>query len=111
MNTIKMGCKLVALLILLSFLIYGLKIIYNSLEVISQWWNSSKWWAIYLLVITSLFLFLNLITIYGLLYIKKWGFIFAYVAIMFSTFFFSFTYIPLVGNVINNVFSIEHRYI
>lgn len=107
-NKLTFGCKLVSLLILLSFIIYGWKVAYISFQIAQQ---TNFWWAIYIIITTSLFLFLNASAAYGIFYIKKWGFILAYLAIIFSTIFFSYSYVPFIGKIINNMFSIGPRYI
>ena len=110
-NKLNFGCKLVSLLILLSFIIYGWKVVYISFQLIFQWSQVNMWWGIYFIVTTSLLLFLNASAAYGLFYTKKWGFILAYLAIIFSTIFFSYSYVPFIGKIINNMFSIGPRYI
>lgn len=111
MNKITFGCKLVALLIILSFFIYGFRMTYTSIQVMYQWWNISDafWWEIYLFTTVPLFWLLNITAAYGLFYIKKWCFIATYSAIIFSTLFCGYVYIPFIGKIINNLFSIEHR--
>ena|SRR3990167_2885862 len=111
-NKLNFGCKLVSLLILLSFIIDGWEVTYISFQIaLYQWWETSFWWAIYLIITTSLFLFLNASAAYGVFYTKKWGFILVYLAIIFSTFFFSYSYVPFIVKIINNMFSIHPRYI
>lgn len=110
-NKLNFGCKLVSLLILFSFMIYGWKVAYISFQVALQWWQINIWWGIYLIITTSLFLFLNASGAYGLFYTKKWGFILAYLAIIFSTIIFSYSYVPFIGKIINNIFSIGPQYI
>jgi hypothetical protein len=111
MDKIRFGCKLVSLLIVLSFFVYGFRITYIDIQVIYQWWHVSVWWVIYIIITLSSFWALNLSAAYGLFYTKKWGFIVAYFAIIFSTFFIGYSYVPFIGKIINNIFSIGSRYI
>lgn len=111
MDKIKFGCKLVSLLIVLSFFIYGFRISYVEIQVINQWWHVSVGWVTYLITTLVAFWALNLSAVYGLFNIKKWGFAVTYIAILFSTFFIGYAYIPFIGKIINNLFSIGPRYI
>lgn len=111
MYKIRFGCKLVSLLIVLSFFVYGFRITYIDIQVIYQWWNVSIWWAIFIIITLSSFLALNISAAYGLFYTKKWGFVVTYFAIIFSTFFIGYSYVPFIGKIINNMFSIGPRYI
>lgn len=110
-NHLNFGCKLISFLMLLSFIVYGWKIPYVSFQVVLQWWPVHMSWALYFIATTVLFLFLNFAAMYGLFFIKKWGFIVAYCAIIFSTIFCGYPYIPFIGKIFNNLFSIGPRYI
>ncbi|WP_173236992.1 hypothetical protein [Legionella antarctica] len=59
-------------------------------------------WAHFLI---ALFFILNTLSIIGLLLTKIWGFYFAYVAVTFSTIFFSTNYIPFFNHLFNPKFN------
>ncbi|MEO8402446.1 MAG: hypothetical protein ABI597_11765 [Gammaproteobacteria bacterium] len=106
MLKLKIGCRLVSLLIILSFCMTGLKMAHASLQTISdQWWGTT--WGTYLIILTVLFIILNLAAAYGLFFLKKWSFLITYIAIIVSTLFFSFSYIPYLDAALNNLFSIK----
>lgn len=110
MNKLLFQCRLVSFLILLSFFIYGWKIMYIATQIAAQWWHDSIWWGVYFVITIPLFLILNLAAAFGLFFMKKFGFWFAYFAILFSTVFFGYPYIPYLAKYINRLFSIEPRY-
>ena len=101
-----MWCKLLALLVFLSFLVYGLKFIYSFFVMVPQLWDYSKSWVMFYIPATIIYVFLNLMAAYGLFFIKKWGFAFAYTAILFNTFFLALPSIPFIGKIITGLFSI-----
>lgn len=111
MNIINFGCKLVAILIMLAFVVYGLKITYLSSEVIFHQGHGTLGRGMYLVVLMPIFLFLNMLAAYSIFNVKKWGFVIVYITIIYSTFFFSVSYIPFVNTIINNAFSIGPRYV
>lgn len=67
--------------------------------------SSSTRFSLFVIVFSLLFLSLNLIAAIGLYRLKKWGFIFAYIAIPFSTFFLATSYIPFVARLFPIEFS------
>src|SRR5687767_8786486 len=60
--------------------------------------NTSILGYIFIVMIGSLYLALNSVSVVGLLLQKQWGFWFTYVAIIFTTIFFSTSYIPWISN-------------
>lgn len=72
--------------------------------------SNDIWWMIYLWGIGLVFFILNLATSFGLFFDKRWCFWLAYPAIVFSTIFFSTSYIPLIGG-IYRIFPENIRYI
>ena len=103
--SISFGCRLISLLIIVA-LIAGWKNIAIPFELVLQQHNINSW-SIFLVIMGSAFLLLNMFAALGLFLIKKWGFISAYAAILFSTIFFSASYLPLV----NKIFPASIQYI
>ena len=91
LRDVKFGCRLVSFLFMLA-LVMGWKNIYLGFAIQS----SSIGSGLFLMALSLLFLILNLMAATGLYRLKKWSFIFAYIAILFSTFFLSTSYIPFV---------------
>lgn len=92
MKEVKLGCKLVAVLIFitlvlhLSNVIMPMKLIYNL--------GAYSGFAVFLIVIGWIFFFINLFAAIGLFRQRRWGFGTAYAAIVYSTFVFGVSYIP-----------------
>ena len=82
-----------------------------SIQLTMQMWHIKAWWSIAFAAIASFYLILNLFAAYGMFYVKKWGFIITYIAIIYSTILFSHPYIPFIGSFINILFSIHHYYV
>lgn len=101
MNKIIISCRVVSCLIMLLVLTHW-KI--SGLFLVSIDTFSGK---AFLVVIALLFFLLNTISAFGLFFTKRWGFWFAYIAIIFSTIFFSVAYIPFVSK----IFAENIRYI
>lgn len=94
---VKFGCKLISLLFVLA-LIIGRENIFVGFEMAYQA-NSINITYLFIIVLGLLFLIFNLVAAIGLYRLKKWGFIFAYIAITYSTIFFSTAYIPFVSRI------------
>ncbi|MDR3478063.1 MAG: hypothetical protein P4M14_08560 [Gammaproteobacteria bacterium] len=91
-NKIAVGCKVIALLMLLTVIM--------NWRVVNLWHIQSLPIGWYLLIIlnTLLFFVTNTMAAVGLFWVKKWGFGLSYFAIVFSTLFFSTAYIPFVSH-------------
>ena len=92
MKEVKLGCKLVAVLIFITLVLHlnsvimPMQLIYNLRAYDS--------FAVFLVVIGWVFFLINLFAAIGLFRLRRWGFGTAYVAIVFSTFVFGVSYIP-----------------
>jgi uncharacterized membrane protein (DUF2068 family) len=95
MNKLEFGCRTVAFFIALSIISGWQNILFPIEQAIDQHTTTTA--AIFLIAIALLFLILNLIAALGLYLLQKWGCIVTYIAIVFSTVFFSNTYIPLIN--------------
>lgn len=91
MNNMKFACRFFACLIILVLIInFGNLLIFRV--------NTSIQGDIFIFALGSLYLVLNLLSVLGLFFGKQWGFWFAYVAIIFTTIFFSTSYIPWISS-------------
>ena len=91
MNNLKVGCRFFACLIILVLIVN-----FENLLIFQA--NTSTSGYIFIFTIGSLYLVLNLLSVCGLFFGKQWGFWFTYVAIIFTTIFFSTSYIPWISN-------------
>jgi hypothetical protein len=93
MKEVKLGCKLVAVLIFITLVLH-LDIIITPVKLVYHL-RSYERFTIFLIIISWLFFFVNLFAAIGLFRQRRWGFGAAYVAIVFSTFTYGVSYIPL----------------
>ena len=91
MNNLKIACRFFACLIILV-----LAINFKNLLIFQA--NTSISGYIFISTIGSSYLVLNLLSACGLFFRKQWGFWIAYAAIIFTTIFFSTSYIPGISN-------------
>ena len=98
MKNIKIGCRLVSFLIFLTFVL-NWKVPVTQLQAAFQ--QADFMWLIFFIITGVLFILLNLIAAVGLFFLKKWSFSISYLAIIFSTVFFSISYIPLISKISN----------
>lgn len=94
MKNIQFGCKLISLLIFLT-LITNWENILILFRLAFQQPNINAW-SLLVISLVSLFLIFNLTAIVGMFLTRRWGFITTYIAIIFSTIFFSTSYLPFV---------------
>jgi hypothetical protein len=94
MKNIDVGCKLVSFLIAVTLLLGWQNPILSFQEALA---STHIGWTIFLIIGGIGFLLLNICAAIGLFLIKKWGVIFAYIAIPFSTILFGTTYIPFIS--------------
>lgn len=94
-KNMRMGCRLISFLVILT-LITNLHNVIIPLELAIQQSNTNNW-SIFLILAGSLFLLVNIASAVGLYLMRKWGFIITYIAIIFSTIFFSTSYVPFVA--------------
>lgn len=93
MKDVKLGCKMIAVLIFLALIanlgnvVMPIKLIYHL--------RAYDGFAVFLVIIGLIFLFINLFAAISLFRLRRFGFGAAYVAIVFSTFVFGVSYIPL----------------
>ena len=101
MKSITARCRLISVLIILTMIVTGWKntFILEKAEIAIQHGNISSE-SIFLIAIGSLFLILNTAAAAGLFFVKRWGFFFAYCAIIFSTIFFSTPYVPIISKIL-----------
>ena|SRR3990167_7975281 len=92
MNEIKNGCRLAALLVIAT-LIINWSGVFIPLQI-GYYLRVMNGFAWLLVVMSLLFLTLNVTAAIGLYRMQWWGFVSAYVAIIFSTIFFSACYLP-----------------
>lgn len=87
-NKINLGCKFIALLMLLTVIFNwkGIYIFFNNPLPIG--------WYVIISIVFLLFFLLNVVSAVGLFWSKHWGFTLSYIAIVFSTLFFGSCYIP-----------------
>lgn len=102
MKNIIFGCRFVSFLMFLT-LILNWKVPVIQFHAGLQQSNIAIGWLAILIITGVLFIILNLIAAVGLFFLKKWSFSICYVAIIFSTIFFSISYVPLVS-VVSNFF-------
>jgi hypothetical protein len=92
MKDVKLGCKIIAILIILTLLLnlgtvlYPMKIYYDL--------GKYDQFATLLVIRSFIFLLLNAVAVYGLYCLRSWGYGVAYAAIVYSTLFFGVSYIP-----------------
>jgi hypothetical protein len=91
MNNLKFACRFFACLIILVLVIN-----FENLLIFRA--NTSIQGYIFIFALGSLYLVLNLLSVLGLFFGKQWGFWLTYIAIIFTTFFFSTSYIPWISN-------------
>lgn len=91
MKNLKWGCNLVAILIILA-LIGGWR---NVMMLSHQGQLSSG----FIIMLVSFYLLFNIVAAWGLFLQKSWGFLCTYLAVVYSTVFFSISYIPLITHV------------
>jgi hypothetical protein len=94
------GCRLLSFIFALS-LITGRENIFLAFSAIYPFNDS-----IILITVGLLFLLLNLSAAIGLFWLKKFGFICAYIAIIFSTVFLSTIYLPITSKIFPNTINI-----
>ena len=95
MKNIHIGCKFISILIILV-LFLNWKNVTVPLQLASQQPGITVW-TVFLSAIGILFLLLNAMAAIGMYLTKWWGFIATYAAVIFSTIFFSTSYVPLIG--------------
>ncbi|OGT40072.1 MAG: hypothetical protein A3F12_07640 [Gammaproteobacteria bacterium RIFCSPHIGHO2_12_FULL_38_14] len=105
MRNVQMGCRLICFLVMLT-LIIGWHNFISPFRLSFQQ-NHINNWSIFLILVGSLFLILNIASAVGLYLVRKWGFIVTYIAIIFSTIFFSTSYVPF----ISTFFPVHVRYV
>jgi len=85
------GCRLIASLIILMLLIN-----WESGYLMFQIITSDTLWKIFVFALGASFFALNLVSATGLFLNKRWAFWLTYIAVVFTTIFFSIPYIPLI---------------
>lgn len=94
MASIQFSCKLAAFFILMA-LFLGWQHVYTLYSAAFQQ-DHIHAWGIFFVAIATLFCVLNVVSAVGLFLIKHWVFWLSYIAIVFSTIFFSATYVPFI---------------
>lgn len=102
MKNIIFGCRFVSFLMFLT-LILNWKVPVIQFQAVLQQRDMASGWLTILITTGMLFIVLNLIAAAGLFFLKKWSFSVCYLAIIFSTIFFSISYVPLIS-VVSNFF-------
>jgi len=97
MKNIIFGCKLISFLMVLTVILHW-KIIIGPFQMLQQpdIWNGWMGTMVYLIITGILFVLLNLIAAVGLFFLKRWGFIAGYLAIILSTYPLGICYIPFI---------------
>ena len=90
--------RLVSFLMFLTFVL-NWKVPVIALQAAFQ--QTDFMWLSFTIITVVLFIILNLIAAIGLFFLKKWSFSISYLAIIFSTVFFSISYIPLISKISN----------
>lgn len=100
MKEIEFACKLAAMLIT-AILVINLDNSLSSIKLalVEDGINGN---FVFLITIGTLFFVLNFAAAIGLYYTQKWGFLFAYVAILFSSIVFSTSYVPFSTLIFSN---------
>lgn len=97
MKNLQLGCKIIALFILVTVIIHWPLIsMFTNLFQLNQIDN----WAIFMAASSILYFVLNLGAAGGLFCTKKWGFILTYIAMTYSTLLFAVSYIPFLAKII-----------
>lgn len=99
MSDLTFGCRLISFLIGLTTIIALFKNAF-ILQKIAILGNTMSVSSIFLITLGSLLLILNIAAAIGLYFVKKWSFIITYIAIIFTTVFFSIPYIPVIIKVL-----------
>lgn len=90
-----LGCRVVSVFILVMMVI-NWRIMFKPFNLF--YYLGTEYPFVVLLVGLSLaFIVLNLVAAIGLFKTERWGFVFTYVAMVFSTLFFAVSYVPVVN--------------
>lgn len=98
MKNIQIGCKFISILIVLTLILNWRNVAVPLQQALQQ--PSVNAWALFVGTMGVLFLLLNVVAALGMYLTKWWGFVGAYVAILFSSLFFSTSYVPFVGELL-----------
>ena len=89
-----LGCRVVSVFILIMMAI-NWRIMFKPFKLF--YYLGTEYPFVVLLVGLSLaFIFLNLVAAIGLFKTERWGFVFTYIAMAFSTLFFAVSYVPVI---------------